>query len=599
MFRRTSFLKRLLQFVLLLVVTAGISLGIAQPSSAQFPLLPEGVGPSEILKPPSGVTRYGTIETMFVRSPLSNSVLFTIASPTIYNRTPDAQGERQPVEQRAQEIQAKLLLLLRRKMDPKSLMFGVSQLNNVTVISVRDAEYTRPLVLVSVTTNDADFNGLPENELAEQWRDILEDDLRNRLANLPQDKQRIDRIVVGLLFITGIVAGVKYALSRRQRWLRQQKQDIDTTVMDVAVEVPPESRPTTLREQVEHKRATLLQTLNQDLTLDRRLAILDFLQWLLFWLLILAWYGGAAWVFTVSPYLLVNSLGFLEVLLNLLTIWFITGLFIRISRRLIDNFSVDRAGFNIGDVLTYGDAQRRQIRASTISGALKGLVTIVIAMIGIFSGMSALGVSTTSVVAIGSLAGLAITFGSQSLIKDLVNGLFILAEDQYAISDVIDVGTAAGLVENLNMRVTQIRSPDGELVTIPNSAIAQVKNLTRSWSRVAFSIDVAYRTDPDKALEVLRNVAQTFYDDPEWHDQIIAAPNVLGIDSVSHTGITITTWIQTAPGQQWAVGREFRLRVRRALVEHDIEIGTPRQIYQLEPASTGDNGSSQQLFGAS
>jgi small conductance mechanosensitive channel len=92
---------------------------------------------------------------------------------------------------------------------------------------------------------------------------------------------------------------------------------------------------------------------------------------------------------------------------------------------------------------------------------------------------------------------LAISFGSQSLVKDLVNGFLILAEDQFAIGDVIDVGSAAGLVENLNLRVTQLRSSDGELVTIPNSAITQVKNLTRSWSRVAFSIDVAYQTDPD------------------------------------------------------------------------------------------------------
>jgi small conductance mechanosensitive channel len=158
-----------------------------------------------------------------------------------------------------------------------------------------------------------------------------------------------------------------------------------------------------------------------------------------------------------------------------------------------------------------------------------------------------------------------------------VNGFFILAEDQYAVGDVISVGSAAGLVEDLNMRVTQIRNPDGELITIPNSTITQVKNLTRSWSRVAFQIDVAYQTDPKLALGVLQDLSAKFYTDPEWHDQMVAEPEVLGIDSVTHSGMTITVWIRTQPAQQWAVGREFRLRVREAMEAHGIEIGMPQQ----------------------
>jgi small conductance mechanosensitive channel len=185
------------------------------------------------------------------------------------------------------------------------------------------------------------------------------------------------------------------------------------------------------------------------------------------------------------------------------------------------------------------------------------------------------------VLAIGGLLGLAVSFGSQSLVKDLVNGVLILAEDQYAIGDVIDLGRASGLVENLGLRITQLRSADGELITIPNSAITEVKNLTRSWSRVNFRIDVAYQADPEKALSILREVVQGLYDDPAWHGKIPAPPEVLGIDSLSHSGMTITTWIQTVPLEQWSVGREFRLRVRKALEANGIEIGTPRQTYVL------------------
>jgi small conductance mechanosensitive channel len=220
----------------------------------------------------------------------------------------------------------------------------------------------------------------------------------------------------------------------------------------------------------------------------------------------------------------------------------------------------------------------------------------VIALMGGLLALSQLGVPTASVVAIGSLAGLAITFGSQNLVKDLVNGFFILAEDQYAVGDVIDVGTAAGLVEDLNMRVTQIRSADGELVTVPNSTITQVKNLTRSWSRIAFQIDVAYQTDPRFALGVLNDLSEKFYNDPQWHNQMVAEPEVLGIDAVTHSGMTLTVWIRTQPAQQWAVGREFRLRVRETMEENGIEIGIPKQTYQLEPSATNGHGARSDLF---
>jgi small conductance mechanosensitive channel len=113
-----------------------------------------------------------------------------------------------------------------------------------------------------------------------------------------------------------------------------------------------------------------------------------------------------------------------------------------------------------------------------------------------------------------------------------------------------------------------------------------VKNLTRSWSRANFSVDVAYQTDPVKAINVLRKVGDDLYEDPEWHEKILATPEVLGIDNLSHGGMTITIWIQTAPAQQWSVGRELRFRVRQALEKNRIEIGVPRQIFSLDSSGS-------------
>ncbi|EDX86107.1 transporter, MscS family [Synechococcus sp. PCC 7335] len=563
-------LKLGLAFVLALVV-AGFT---GQPGFAQFSL-PDGFGQGDVVGPPSEVTRYGHIETILVRSPLNPDPLFTIASPTVYNRQSDASLEQRPVEQRAEEIKAKLLLLLRREMNPDTLVFEVSKLNNIAIIDVKNEQYPRPLVLVSVTANDADFNGQPIDELANEWRDILEEDIRSGLMKLPAAERQVTQIVLGLLLVTFVGVAIKYSLSRRQGVLRQRKKVVQAASQQAEWNEIAETKPSLLPEQIEQKRASFVQGMQRVFNLDRQLSVLDFVQWLLLWLIILAWYGGVTTVAIVSPYLLENYLGFLESLIQVLTIWFITGLAIRLCRFLIDYFTTERKGIDLSDLLTYGDAQRRHLRASTIAGALKGLVTVIIILAGLLSALSAVGLPTGSVVAIGSVAGLAITFGSQNLVKDLVNGFFILAEDQYAIGDVIDIGTAAGLVEALNLRVTQLRGGDGELVTIPNSGIAQVKNLTRSWSRVNFSVDVAYQTNPDEALSTLKEVAQKLYDDPDWHDKILAEPTVLGIDGISHSGITITIWIQTEPLQQWAVGRELRLRVRRAFTEKGIEIGMP------------------------
>lgn len=575
--------QRLILFGLSLLLVLGLNLAMGQPSQAQFSL-PDGFGSQGPVGPPEGVVRYGNVEAITVESPLSDTTLFTIASPTVYDRSPDAVGDRQTVEQRAEEIQAKLLLLIQRPMDSESLVFEVSQLNNVAVIDVKDNQFPRPPVLLSVTEFDADFNGQPIDELADQWRGILEDELRNGLKKLPDDQRRVNHILLGLLLLTTGLVALKYGLSKRQKQLRRQKKALRAAAAPEPDTVPGGEPAATLDAPAVQARTAFVQRLQQVFTLDRQLAALDFLQWLLFWLMMLAWYSGFLWVAGVSPYLIRNQFKFLDVLLSLLLIWFLTGLAIRVSRRLIDiDIVIHRWNpFNRVDFLDFGDAQRHELRSSTIAGAAKGLVTIAIALFGLLSALNEMGLPTASVVAIGSLAGLAITFGSQNLIKDLVNGFFILAEDQYAIGDVIDLGSqTTGLVENLNMRVTQIRSGKGELITIPNSAITQVRNLTRSWSRVEFAIDVAYHTNPDQALAVLRAVAHGLYTDPAWHDKILAEPTVLGIDSVSHSGITITTWIQTEPAQQWTVGRELRLRVRNALEANGIEIGIP-QYYSLD-----------------
>ena len=553
-------------------------------SVAQLPL-PEAISQGGGSPSSSAVVRYGSIEVAPVNSPLDGKELFKLASPTVYDRSPDSLEEGLAVERRAEEVNVRLWRAIDRPMDPETLQIEISRLNNVTIINARDNTYTQPLILVSVTGVDADFNGKPIDELAIKWQGVLEQELRDGLKQFSQEELikslvRALQIVLMLGVMTAVLGGLKYGVGRRQRFLRRRKQALKASEaaqapVDPQQNTPPESQTNNL---LHHQRTRFLEGLQQTLNLDQRLWLLGIGQWLLFWLGVLAWYLGLYWLLSEIPFLARFSRWVLGVPISLLAVWFFTSLAIRISHRLVDGLKTTWQEY---EFINLGDAQRRELRASSIAGASKGMITVLIVGAGLLVGLNILGFSTSSVLAIGGLLGLAISFGSQSLIKDLVNGCLILAEDQFAIGDVIDLGHVSGLVENLNLRITQLRSVDGELVTVPNSMITEVKNLTRSWSRVNYSVDVAYQTNPEKALMVLRQVAQELYEHPDWRDKMLAPPDVLGIDRVSHQGMTITTWIQTAPAQQWAVGREFRFRVRKALEENGIEIGIPQQTFKL------------------
>jgi small conductance mechanosensitive channel len=152
-----------------------------------------------------------------------------------------------------------------------------------------------------------------------------------------------------------------------------------------------------------------------------------------------------------------------------------------------------------------------------------------------------------------------------------------LWSDQYAVGDVIGVADKVGLVEYINLYITQIRSPDGNLITIPNGSISVVENLTKNWSRVNFTIEVAYDSDIRKAMQIIKDVGDEMFREPPWHHLILESPQVLGVDAVSHAGMLVRVWITTKPLKQWEVGREFRCRVKEAFDREGIRIGIPQQ----------------------
>lgn len=213
-----------------------------------------------------------------------------------------------------------------------------------------------------------------------------------------------------------------------------------------------------------------------------------------------------------------------------------------------------------------GEFSRKQVQAQTLKGVLGSVLQVLIVVLGLLLALSNLGLNVTALLAGAGVVGLGISLAAQNLIRDVLNGFFILLEDQYGVGDVIMVGQLSGGVERFSLRITVLRDLEGQVHFIPNSTIQQVTVMSRDWSRAMVDVLVAYETPVDKALEVVRTEAEAFYHDPDWKDKFTdQAPQVLGIQQLAESGLMIRVLLNTKPKEQWAIGREFRRRIKLRL----------------------------------
>jgi small-conductance mechanosensitive channel len=203
--------------------------------------------------------------------------------------------------------------------------------------------------------------------------------------------------------------------------------------------------------------------------------------------------------------------------------------------------------------------------------------------------LSTFGVDITPLLASVGVAGLAVSLGAQSLIKDLIGGVLILVENQYAVGDTIQVGTVSGNVERITLRATYVRAIDGYLHVVPNGEVRIVANQTKEWSRALVDVGVAYEEDLDRALRVLAETAEAFAQDPDIGPQLLEPPQVLGPLSLGDWAITVRVMVKTQPGKHWGVARELRKRLLAACEREGITLPYPRQ--EVLVRSLGSDGS--------
>lgn len=214
-------------------------------------------------------------------------------------------------------------------------------------------------------------------------------------------------------------------------------------------------------------------------------------------------------------------------------------------------------------------------RSQTLSTILTSTIGIIIALIAVFMILSEVGINITPLLAGAGVAGIAIGFGAQSLIKDFLSGLFILLEDQYNKGDVVKIAGIAGLVEEVNLRRTVLRDLDGIVHSVPNGEITTASNYTRDWARVNLDVPVAYGEDLDHVMAVINRVGKELAEDEYFSKLVHTAPQALRVNNFGDSGIDIKILGETKPMMQWEVTGELRKRLKKAFDEAGIEIPWP------------------------
>ena len=226
------------------------------------------------------------------------------------------------------------------------------------------------------------------------------------------------------------------------------------------------------------------------------------------------------------------------------------------------------------------DSRELEKRLDTLLGILRYIIKVVIwVMVGMLV-LRKIGIDIAPIIAGAGIVGLAVGFGAQELVRDLIAGFFMLLENQIREGDVAIVNGTGGLVEHVGMRTIVLRDLSGVVHVFQNGKVNTLSNMTKNWSGMVFDIGVAYKEDTDKVAEVIQQVAEELRADPDFRDKILEPIEIFGVDGFGDSAVIMKARFKTVPIEQWAVGREYRRRLKKAFDEQGIEIPFPhRTIY--------------------
>lgn len=231
-------------------------------------------------------------------------------------------------------------------------------------------------------------------------------------------------------------------------------------------------------------------------------------------------------------------------------------------------------------------AQEKEKRIVTITNLLSGVATISILLVSLMMILKEIGMEIAPIIAGAGIIGLAVGFGAQNLVKDIISGFFILVENQIRVGDVAVINGTAGLVEEINLRTIVLRDLEGTMHVFPNGTIESLANKSKGWSRYVIDVGVAYKEDVDNVMKTLEEIGNSMMHDIVFRDLILEPLEILGVDNFGSSEIVIKCMIKTQPLKQWDVGRELRRRIKIKFDEEGIEIPFPHLSLYFGEASS-------------
>ncbi|MGB3404963.1 MAG: mechanosensitive ion channel family protein [Microcoleaceae cyanobacterium] len=552
-----------------ILLTLIFSISFTTPVSSQFYLL-NYPNPLQLAKPEFKTYQTGDLSHAYIT--LDGRNLFQIAVEN--SDSPEQKNDPSLIKRRVQAIEKNLSRIIEIGFSPETLSVSVKDLNNQTVIIAQDNQQLSQQVILTVTQPDAKLAQKLIPDLAEEWTEVIQKKLiqswKERLSvNRKQNIIRSGKISIGMIALSIIITAL-------QKWLKKHYQDVKKQSKKDS-----ELQGRHLSDQFFSALSIPLsfsKSLKRKLKLERRLDFILLMQRLLQMGQALVWIGSIAWILSLFPETRAQGKWFSSLPLQVIIIWITVTLANQIAHVLI-NKSIQEWVEQTSAIQI--DSQRLFLRAPTISGILKGISNFISVVLAVIWFLAWQQVALGSALAGAGVFGAALSLIFQGLIKDWINGILIIFEDQYSVGDIIELNGTTGFVENMSLRVTQLRSDGGRLSTVPHSQIATVHNLTKDWSRIDFRIEVAYEADVTDAMHVMKDVALAMHQDIQWRDDILEPTVLIGVEKLNHTGSQILMWMKTKRLRQWDVEREYRRRLKQVFDQKGIQIGKPQQLLSL------------------
>jgi len=438
--------------------------------------------------------------------------------------------------------------------DPSTVRVSTHRDGDEITIEASDAQHPAPLTIVTVTAADSKFQQSTIDDLAASWQATLQSALVEALRKRdPVIERRHVKQVVAVS--SGLVLGtVLFVFVLRRLRFR-------ISALSDALPDPRENRGEPTQDY-----AAALQHSRQ----LHHLSVLSATYGVSCWVIVLAWFVAATWDLGLFSQTTELSRSLSRGGTAIGVIWIGTAILNRLTDLAIAKAA---ATWRIRHYLSSQERARVLLRVPTAASAVADFKTLAFILIAGFLTLGEVGLPVGSVVTIGGVAAVAIGLGAQNFLKDVVGGIEVLYEDQYAIGDFVTINGHTGLVEQVTLRMVRVRDTDGSVVTISHSSVSAVANYSRIWSRIVYRLSIGPEADPQAAIDAIQTCVGELAEDPHFRDSLVLPVESIAVDAFTKDWTLIRASIRTAPLRQFALRREINGRVRRRLAQAGVPLG--------------------------